>query len=287
MTACNEKKTDASCIGVKQGVLSETLLPDYAGEGDLLNRYRDGVWLADSINRHSAEIFENEFGNYIKRLKRIPSETQDKSIANLVRAMSADSLSLLYLSKQVEDRLFYSGSSQVNEELYLLFLHHFIKTDKFDSVMMLSFRQKQKMVSANRPGLFCSDLSFMTDKEQVLRLYQIESPYLLLYFYNPDCRECVNTLHQLKNSEIINVFQEKEQLQIVAIYPDADLAVWRSELNILPAGWIKGYDADQQIYTSRSFHLQAIPSLYLLAHDKRVLLKDTSVPIIEQVLKNL
>ena len=53
----------------------------------------------------------------------------------------------------------------------------------------------------------------------------------------------------------------------------------------MPQGWIKGYDDGLVISSQRLYNLNAIPSLYLLDAEKRVLVKDgTSVAQIENTI---
>ena len=53
----------------------------------------------------------------------------------------------------------------------------------------------------------------------------------------------------------------------------------------MPAGWINGYDNGMVITEKRLYNLSAIPSLYLLDSQKRVLIKDgVSVAHIEDVI---
>lgn len=89
----------------------------------------------------------------------------------------------------------------------------------------------------------------------------------------------------LSTSFVIGNQLKSGKLKIVAIYPDEDLEAWRKHLKEIPAEWINGYDADLTMRKEESYDLRAIPSLYLLDKDKKVLLKDcASVDMIEAYL---
>ena len=92
-------------------------------------------------------------------------------------------------------------------------------------------------------------------------------------------------LAQLVGSKVISEAQREGRLKIVAIYPDEDLAAWRKHRKEVPAEWINGYDAGLAMRREELYDLRAIPSLYLLDEQKRVLLKDcTAVGQIEVYL---
>ena len=58
---------------------------------------------------------------------------------------------------------------------------------------------------------------------------------------------------------------------------------WLDYLPNYPADWLCGYDPDQVLKSDTVYWLRAIPSLYLLDEEKRVLLKDATL---EQLLVN-
>ena len=60
--------------------------------------------------------------------------------------------------------------------------------------------------------------------------------------------------------------------------PDEDLGAWRAYRDRIPARWINAYDATQQLREKELYDLKAIPALYLLDCDKRVLVKDGTDP---------
>ena len=70
------------------------------------------------------------------------------------------------------------------------------------------------------------------------------------------------------------------ELLVINIYPDEDLQAWLDYVPEYPESWICGYDPDQVLNSSTRYWLHAIPSLYLLDEQKRVLLKDAPVEII-------
>ena len=74
-------------------------------------------------------------------------------------------------------------------------------------------------------------------------------------------------------------------LKVLSVYPDEDIVAWRDYLAQMPAKWINAYDDGMVIASESLYNLNAIPSLYLLDAQKRVLVKDgVSVPQIEDVI---
>ena len=65
------------------------------------------------------------------------------------------------------------------------------------------------------------------------------------------------------------------KLAVLNIYIDEDLKAWKEYMPIYPEEWYNGYDPDYVIRTDILYNVRAIPSLYLLDKDKKVIMKDT------------
>ena len=97
---------------------------------------------------------------------------------------------------------------------------------------------------------------------------------------------CRDVKEQILSSPMLQELIERKQLRVLVLYPDADLSAWREHLSDYPASWINAYDAEQRIDKERLYDLKAIPALYLLDSETRVLAKDcTDVEYIENLLQ--
>ena len=80
----------------------------------------------------------------------------------------------------------------------------------------------------------------------------------------------------MSNAVIVERITEG-RLKVLVVYPDEDLKAWeRSEAE--PSGWIDARDADGRLRGEELYDLRAIPSIYLLDHQKRVVVKDSTDP---------
>ena len=89
----------------------------------------------------------------------------------------------------------------------------------------------------------------------------------------------------MKQAPAINKELEAGNLKILSVYPDEDKEEWERHLSDFPKEWINGYDKKLMIKEKNLYDLKAIPTLYLLDKNKKVLLKDAVVGQIEQYLQ--
>ncbi len=72
------------------------------------------------------------------------------------------------------------------------------------------------------------------------------------------------------------------KLTVLAIYTEGDEEVWQAALPTMPAGWLVG--TDRSVVKEKALYdLKAMPCLYLLDKQKRVLVKDGEY---EEIMNN-
>ena len=141
------------------------------------------------------------------------------------------------------------------------------------------------MASQNRLGQRANDFRYTLASGATGTLYGVKAEYTLLFINNPGCGMCKQLREQISGSPMLSEMIERGRLKILALYPDEDLTEWRNYRDHIPATWINAYDAGCLVRENGTYDLTAIPSLYLLDSDKRVLVKDsTDVPYIEEVI---
>lgn len=90
---------------------------------------------------------------------------------------------------------------------------------------------------------------------------------------------------RLAASPFVTEWIKNNKLKILAVYPDEDLEAWKKHISYMPAGWINSYDSTVSLKNDEIYDLKAIPTLYLLDKDKKVVLKDVTFNQVENYLK--
>ncbi len=137
----------------------------------------------------------------------------------------------------------------------------------------------------NIPGYTANNFSFTTLSGKKNQLYHIDAKYTLLFFYNPECEACKEYKEMLKSSTVISMAIRTGMLKVLAIYIDKDISIWEKHLPEMPKNWIQGRDNNEYLYKNKIYDLHAIPTIYLLDKDKKVILKDVlDVRMIEKAI---
>jgi hypothetical protein len=169
------------------------------------------------------------------------------------------------------------------------------------SAPLLDSMEKQRplymlnMVRKNRPGDKAGNFSFIPavrnfpytdDPTSIKTLYDLDADFILIMFINLGCPSCNQVKEEILLSEPISKMVKEKKLAILTVYPDKDLEGWQEHLPELPAEWIHSYNPEGEIRNGAVYDLKAIPTLYLLDKNKRVLVKDAlSVKQLEDTIR--
>ena len=221
--------------------------------------------IADTVNFQSPKLLLD----YLYLLKQ--SEATDRHIQTFI-TLSCQHESTFGLILYWLDQILYDASSRhYDEPLYSALMQAVISSDA-DSVMKLIPRQRLKIMRQNQVGKQANDFSFVDKEGRPHRLYEVETPLLVLIFTNPGCSLCQQMQERIGQNETLQKQLESGQLKVLSVTPDADEDEWKQ--HAYPTNWMVGFDSKKTIYSQQLYDIQRLPCIYLLDKDKHVLLKE-------------
>ncbi|MBR6538643.1 MAG: DUF5106 domain-containing protein [Bacteroides sp.] len=247
----------------------------------VIEHYWDKFDFSDTAYIHLPEVTEQAMANYVDLLNRTTQEVASSAIQGMLRRAMVEPKMLEYLNKELRRYTTDPNSPIRNEELYEPAAKFLSKTNGINETMRIKAARDLKLIALNRKGSIANNFSYRLPDGKIQQLHQVSSPKTLLLFFDPDCHTCSEVIEELKASPILN----QATLQIVAIYPEGDADIWRNYLSKLPQNWINGHDYTLTVLNHELYNLNAMPTLYLLDTDKRVLVKDGTVREIEYYLQ--
>jgi hypothetical protein len=249
-------------------------------EDSLAENYWNNFRFCDSAE-NAAEA-ECCFSAYIKLLGKLPYAEAEKAENKLIRAIKLAPFSAyLRFMDMAEKYLYDPQSGFCDDELYRPFLTDAAKNKRLDEATRERLQYRLKINGRNRPGHPATDFSYETIDGKKGTLYGIQSKYILVYFNNPDCHDCKIVGDALKKNLRISRLISEDKLKILSVYPDRDRTAWKKDANDLPENWINTCDPEGKIKDDNIYDLKAIPTLYLLDRDKKVILKD---PVLKKLI---
>jgi len=212
--------------------------------------------------------------NYVDLLFRIPTEEGVSDIGDVMERARADSLTCMEMFAGAEKILYDPNSPLRNETLYMEVLRKMIEWNKLDDTVKSRPRFQYRLAQKNRLGDRAVNFTYSLRDGKQSDLYDLRSEYVLLYINNPGCGDCKRVEKLLEENLAIGKLIANKRLTVLSVYPDEDLVEWRKNEGQMPRSWTVAYDKGAVMKRKDLYDLRAIPTLYLLDGDKRVLLKD-------------
>ena len=239
------------------------------------------------------EKVEQALADFVRLSAGIDLEEAQAGVLGLFSALerkqSEDTASKCYrvMCDLVSKYLYDPNSPVRDEDLYLPFVRAAAVSGYTSEDMRPAYEYETRMCELNRRGMFVPEFKIRKADGTQTSLYAIKAGYTLLCFNNPDCADCKTVQDQIQSRSYISARIASGDLAVVSVYIDEDVRTWRKHVKAYPDNWVVGYDPKMVIRTDELYNVRAIPSLYLLDREKKVVLKDAPVERVLQYLDNL
>ena len=261
--------------------------------------YWDRFDFSDTTDLQGTPLLEQALSDYLYILHIASPERQAEGLKALLRkaetgykpdeasSPATPTLSKLFLNRLdelLEQYLAFSYSPMQDNEMYIAVLEYITQSDSWSEEEKIRPTILLELCLKNRKGTSATDFDYALADGTNSHLYALSSPYLILFFFDPECSHCQQLMEQMQQSAVLREAMRTHQLQLLSIYPYADVAAWRTALPSLPANWINSYNPESTILSEELYELKITPALYLLDSQKRVLVREGSLQEIEQHL---
>ncbi len=253
----------------------------------LVTHYWDNFHFSDTAYIHLPDITEAAYVYNIEILPHTQTNIAESPIKEMLAKSQTEKGGKMYSHfLGLYNKYLYDPNSPMRNEEFYIPVTEFILADGIsDEAKKERAKFDLDMMMKNRIGNLATDFTYILQSGKTGTLYNVKANNLILMFYNPDCHACDELLSQMKASPIISKGLQSKLLNILAVYPDKDLDIWKKHLKDIPVSWINGYDRNETIQNEKLYDLKAIPCLYLLDKDKKVILKDAPIQAIEAYIK--
>ena len=248
--------------------------------------YWDHFDFCDTAYIHLPDITEQAAVNYMDLLRLVSEEVAQNSLKGLVEKASAEPLMMDYMWKTFFRYWHEPNSPLKNEDMFILFCLGVEQTPEVGLFLQERAAYYRKMAEKNRMGTVATDFVYTLANGKQGRLHGIQADYTVVFFYDPDCHTCSEIKREMRLSSVLSQLVAKGELKVLTVYPDEDVALWRTRLPEMADSWINGYDKGQVLTVEEWYDLSSIPSFYVLDKQKRVLLKDADWGQVLRFLEN-
>ncbi|WP_251966893.1 DUF5106 domain-containing protein [Parabacteroides sp. AD58] len=249
----------------------------------LVAHYWDRFSFADSLQfMNQPEMVEQAVVDYVDLFRLVPAAEAENSLSALMDQASVTLNGFLFFYNTLEKYLYDATSPMRNEALFIPVLQKMMASNKLSDDDKLRPAMLLKSVSKNKVGSMAADFSYTKPDGSRHRLSELQTPLILLLFFDPECDDCHQVIMRLEKTDVLNLLTADRQLTVLAVYPGENKRLWQTMAQHMLPTWEIGMDESQTIYNKELYDILGFPSMYLLDQHKTVILKDASLTALEE-----
>ena len=286
---CREKKAEQftalpfpdvqlpSMISGQQEALEYMAVNYWNGLSDPSRTYPSDSVLVSGVRK---DDMEQKFADWTSVMEYAGYGVWSKAVGNLYeRALACEkkdtSSQVFETFVELFQKYYYDPNSPLrNEDVYYHFVSRYASYEVLSDVERGKYEREARLCALNMIGTKAADFRFADRRGKVINLYDIKAEMTLLFFSNPGCEACMQIINVLREEPVIASQIASGRLAVVNVYIDEDIQAWREYMPIYPEEWYNGFDPDYVLRSNEIYAVRAIPSLYLLDAEKKVILKD-------------
>lgn len=249
----------------------------------LLAHFWDAMDFGDTLRSRNRAFVEQNFVNFISLFPHANSMALAPAVKTLVNRAEKDPVAYHILTGLIKKYLYEYDSPMRDEDYFILFLSEVTESAILNEYDKERFTYLLNVAKKNRIGTRVADFTYLTREGKQMTLYDTPAEKLLLIFYDPDCRHCIEVMEDLNNNALLKQLVKDKKLMVAALYADEDRTAWNRTKNELPVDWIVGFDLDN-ILEKELFVLPDMPTIYLLDNNKTVIIKEASLQKLYEIL---
>lgn len=249
----------------------------------LVAHYWDRFSFADSLQfMNQPEMVEQAVVDYVDLFRLVPATEAENSLSALMDQASVTLNGFLFFYNTLEKYLYDATSPMRNEALFIPVLQKMMASNKLSDDDKLRPAMLLKSVSKNKVSSMAADFSYTKPDGSQHRLSELQTPLILLLFFDPECDDCHQVIMRLEKTDVLNQLTADRQLTVLAVYPGENKRLWQTMAQHMLPTWEIGMDESQTIYNKELYDILGFPSMYLLDQHKTVILKDASLTALEE-----
>jgi len=173
------------------------------------------------------------------------------------------------------------------EEVFVYLAENYYLTGKAfwaDEDLVEKFRNRVNELKPNLIGAIAPDMILLDTLMRKVQLSQLESRFIVLYFYDPDCGHCKKTTPVLY--ELYKKIKGKG-VEVMAACTVTDIEKWKKYVRTNKLDWVNVSDPYYKSNFRAEYDIKTTPVIYILNNEKEIIAKRLGVEQIEDFIDRM
>ena len=282
VSSCHKRLHSSAFVPpiIPQSLATTTEKTDY-----LLDHYWDAFVFDDTSLVVDGGVLEPIWQGYVEALSMASSEKACSSMVETLHKAEKNKALFVQLTELSDLYFYHPDSPYRSDSLYRSVLEVESSTPITTEDEKVFSKSRLALINRNRVGGAAENFPYTKVSGEKGELYDLNSPYILLFFNDPHCYACEEMKEALKRNKLINQLIDSKKLLLLALYPYGNTGSWGDQSQGYPPKWNLACDENQTILNEERYDLMVVPCMYLLDNKKTVLIKEASVRQVEAYFK--
>jgi thioredoxin-related protein len=213
----------------------------------------------------------------------------DSAILSAFRASKANPTSHRIFFEKLEKVFGDHASPYRIERVYITMLKDMLATKGISELDKRHYTYELNAIDKNNEGERANNFRIVTSTGDTTTLYDIQSEYLLLYLQHPTCPTCQRVRKMIADFPFLNKAIASGKMKVLTVYFEDETEVWNNYIHSPEANpnYLHGWNFDQSISDNALYDTRAIPYMFILDKNKRILRKNVMENDLEDQIKQL
>ena len=249
-----------------------------------INHFFDNIDFSDS-HLLNTPVLEQKMGIYFRQMVPPIADSAKVRVSEVIGKAKANDEVYNWAVRYLY-QLYRESPIQGNVEVYNFIGEQFILTEPRrwnDDAFVEKVRERVAKAKLNPIGSMTNNLKLETPEGKLMDLSNVVASKTILFFFNPGCEAC----HAV-TEKLFKIYQQYKTkgIQVFAVYVDRKKDEWQNYILAKGLDWINGCDPTGTEGIEQKYDIYAIPMIYLLDKDKKVIAKDVPVEKLEGYLQD-
>lgn len=246
------------------------------------NHYFDRLDLSDERLLRSP-IYYNKLQYFTKNLMIQIPDSIIPMADMLVNAASKNKETFKYMVWYLTNTYETSNIMGMDQVFVHLVKNYYTKEKAFwvDETTLYKINDRARILEPILLGKKVKNL-ILTDSSGVYQaLYNVTTPYTILYFWDPDCGHCKKATPKVK------AYYDKVKskgVQVFAVCTEVEMEKWKNYIKENKLDWINVADPKLQNNFREEFDIKTTPQIFILDKDKKILAKKIDEETLEKIM---
>ena len=223
---------------------------------------------------------------FFGQLYHADSDTIIKEIDRLAARIGDDTAMLRYVFDHIEPRYYRSTRNigwdavwcHLASEYYLKGRCPWALPGTLTNMRYNYNRIKQSLIGAHGQELWMADTNQSPNPEDWISSHRFPTPYVILWFWDPDCHHCQEQSEELKKLYDDMAAKGEKRFEVYAVGYESDVPKWKKYVKEHDFRWVNVGGPNVNIDSQEAYNVHGAPTMIIL-NQRRDIIMNKTLPV--------